>query len=477
MADTDFLVPLAVALVVGLLVIKLFFGSAGGKSKRTIPGFPKKDPVLGSIPFLRESGSLVDFVLRGHSLYGPVFSFWWGTDFCVVVGNPKYSKALSDCTYRPYGVSRVFECVSTKEAFIFVNGEEYQRRKRLWWNPPLQHKAVEARGEIVTELVENDLMPMWKDWAATGKEIDAFEFAIDTTVKVVNAFLFGAMIKKKEFLHDLAVATEKIWRSLTSAMWQIKSKESAEDLESCIAILRKTCKDLEEERKLNPPKGEKFFIDYILENEKDPNVVFADISFMMAAGVHTTACLISWGMYYLAKNPQWQTYVQKELDEKCPGDGTVTHEHIKDLNCLKNVIDETLRMVSIVNFQGRGNPEADVEMEEGYVIPKGSFIMISLCEALRDPGQWKAPGEFWPARFENEDPLRHALSFSPFGFAGNRICPGKALALLEASEVLGNLLKKYNFRFGEGQVLPVLPKFSVVTVPNTKIGIVLVPRA
>jgi cytochrome P450 len=405
-----------------------------------------------------------------------VFSFWWGTDFCVVVGNPKYSKALNDSSFRPYGVCKVFECISTKEALIFVNGEEYQRRKKLWWSPPLQHKAVEARGEIVTELVENDLMPLWKDCAATGKEIDAFEFAIDTTVKVVNAFLFGAMIKKKEFLHDLAVATDKIWRSLESALWQTNSEDSAEDLEACIAIIRKTCKDLEEERKRKPPKGEKFFIDCLLENEKDPNIVFADIAFMLAAGVHTTACLISWGMYYLTKNPQWQTYVQKELDEKCPGDGPVTHEHIKELNCLKNVIDETLRIVSIVNFQGRGNPKADIEMEEGYVIPKDSLIMISLCQAMRDPGQWKAPGEFWPARFETEDPLRYPLSFSPFGFAGNRICPGKALALLEASEVLGNLLKKYNFRFGEEQVLPVLPKFSVVTVPSTKIGIILVPR-
>ncbi|CAF4855720.1 unnamed protein product, partial [Rotaria magnacalcarata] len=69
----------------------------------------------------------------------------------------------------------------------------------------------------------------------------------------------------------------------------------------------------------------------------------------------------------------------------------------------------------------------------GYEILAGTPIIQALGVVLQDDQIWTNPNEFNPDRFDQVNRRKlPALAFSPFGFAGKRICPGYRFAQYEA---------------------------------------------
>ncbi|XP_047942511.1 ferruginol synthase-like [Salvia hispanica] len=92
------------------------------------------------------------------------------------------------------------------------------------------------------------------------------------------------------------------------------------------------------------------------------------------------------------------------------------------------VIKETFRYHPPGPFSISRASEADQEVN-GYMIPKGTQIVVNSWSMAKDPTIWTDPESFLPERFlENKlDFKDQHFQLIPFG-AGRRICPGIPLA-------------------------------------------------
>jgi cytochrome P450 len=131
---------------------------------------------------------------------------------------------------------------------------------------------------------------------------------------------------------------------------------------------------------------------------------------LLVAGHETTMNLISGSLLWLSRDRAAQAYLR---------------EHGVD----RRAVDELLRVVSPVQLTGR-TLLGDVTVDE-TVIPEGSFVMVLLAAANRDPAVFADPTALTLTRDPNPQ--------LGFGF-GLHHCLGSPLARLEAQVLLEELL-------------------------------------
>ncbi|GAA0179130.1 hypothetical protein Leryth_000527 [Lithospermum erythrorhizon] len=159
----------------------------------------------------------------------------------------------------------------------------------------------------------------------------------------------------------------------------------------------------------------------------------------------TTASVLTWILKFLGENPSVLEAViieQEEIirgKEKC-GEGLVlSWVDIKKMPLTKRVIQETLRVASILSFTFR-EAVKDVEFE-GYLIPKGWKVMPLFRNIHHSPENFAEPEKFDPSRFEVSPKPN---TFMPFG-SGSHACPGNELAKLEMLVFIHHLTTKYRW--------------------------------
>lgn len=176
------------------------------------------------------------------------------------------------------------------------------------------------------------------------------------------------------------------------------------------------------------------------------------------AGHETTGVSMSWTLYELAKCPKIQEKIRKEANEVL-GDGTdITWAKLEKLQCLSNVIKESMRLHPVVAQVGRESAQDDTL--GGYHIPTNTHFLIGIHVIHRSEKYWPDPYTFKPERFENltkeqESLVRYILM--PFSF-GPRMCIG------EMRLVLAYLLQKFIFSPVPG-FPEVKPKMSLTAKP------------
>ena len=172
--------------------------------------------------------------------------------------------------------------------------------------------------------------------------------------------------------------------------------------------------------------------------------VGANIVTFIGAGHETTANVLTWALYLLARSPHVLEEVEREAD--AAGDDIVAAALDGDrLAMTRAVIEEAMRLYPPVATLTRSANEPDVA--DGIDIPKGALVVIPPYVIHRHKKLWDQPGHFMPQRFlpgERENIDRFA--FLPFG-AGPRICVGLQFAMVEAMIALTTLTRRLRFSY------------------------------
>jgi cytochrome P450 len=110
------------------------------------------------------------------------------------------------------------------------------------------------------------------------------------------------------------------------------------------------------------------------------------------------------------------------------------------------VAQETLRMVPPVFGSFRRALE-DVELDGGYVIPKGWQVFWAPCVTHMDPAIYHDPDKFDPSRFDAQAAASAPPPYSFVAFGGGpRICPGMELARVETLVTMHYLVRHFRWR-------------------------------
>ncbi|RDL39232.1 uncharacterized protein BP5553_03572 [Venustampulla echinocandica] len=194
------------------------------------------------------------------------------------------------------------------------------------------------------------------------------------------------------------------------------------------------------------------------EQINDNGVVSALLVNIMA-GADTTASLLRAVIYFALKNPSVVKKLQRELDA-AQLSRPVTYAAAKDLPYLDAVIKEAGRMHPGVGLVlERIVPSAGLTLTDGTVIPPGTIVGMNSWVVhqnkrvygedaasfrperwLRDEAKGETEEEFLPRLLMMK---QTDLSFG----AGNRVCLGKNVSIMESYKVIATLFMTYDMSF------------------------------
>ena len=197
-----------------------------------------------------------------------------------------------------------------------------------------------------------------------------------------------------------------------------------------------------------------------------------DLMTMLIAGHETTAAVLTWALFELTKNPEVMAKVHAEIDHVI-GDRTPTYEDIKEMQYLRLVVAETLRMYPeppLLIRRCRTENELPRGGGRDATVIRGMDIFLSLYNLHRDGKLWPEPDVFQPERWLTKyvnpevqgwagyDPekwintmlypneVSSDFAYLPFG-GGPRKCVGDEFATLEATVTLAMVLRRFDFDF------------------------------
>ncbi|CAG8547013.1 4874_t:CDS:2, partial [Cetraspora pellucida] len=238
-----------------------------------------------------------------------------------------------------------------------------------------------------------------------------------------------------------------------------------------IKIVKNISNRLVTEQKNTPVQRKNLLSLLIKANEKLPvdeqlthDELLGQVMTFLSAGHETTSTALAWALYFLARNPEIQDRLRKEvLDVFTDRDHFPTFDEIEHLKYLECTLKETLRIAPPVPALRRYNVKD--EIMDGYVIPKKTPLVIPIYAIHRDPLVWGDDAEFFnPSRWLDPE-IKSKVSnnnYLPFG-AGPTNCIGMKMAQLEFKSMLSIIIRNFEFRLVEGFTFE--KKFSDLAKP------------
>ena len=124
------------------------------------------------------------------------------------------------------------------------------------------------------------------------------------------------------------------------------------------------------------------------------------------AGVDTTGTTAAFLLLDLARNPEQQEELWREVRAVVGEHGQVTEAKLNQMKYLKACLHESQRLWPAASGFSR---RTQVEMVvEGYEVPRGVVVTYFIMLAARDPAQFPAPSSFLPARWLRGCPAHHS---------------------------------------------------------------------
>ncbi|KAM4115356.1 hypothetical protein ACJW30_04G143100 [Castanea mollissima] len=346
--------------------------------------------------------------------YGPLVLLHLGNAPYLVVSSSEIAREIMKThdtvlANRPQiRAARVLFHGCTDIAFCLY-GEYWRQAKKICVLEILSQKRVQA-SQFVREEEAAEMVKKIRDSCMNGAKIDLGEmFSFGNlsrrAMELIGAFCFEDLFPYLKWLDVLTGFSARL-RTTSNAL---------------NAVLDQI---IEEHQKSDggDQSDKKDFVDILLNLQKDGmldiNLTQANIKAilldMFMGGTDTTSTTMEWAMAELVKNPSVMKKAQEEVRRVVGEKPKVDETDIDQMDFLKCVIKETLRLHAPVMVTRASSGSTKLE---GYDIPPGTGILINAWAIQRDPKLWDRPEEFLPERFANNsiDFKGHHEQFIPFG--------------------------------------------------------------
>lgn len=190
----------------------------------------------------------------------------------------------------------------------------------------------------------------------------------------------------------------------------------------------------------------------IIRKTSNPKMAAVLALDLLLVGVDTTSVSVSSCLYQLARNPEKQEKLYRELERVLPtAAAPVDVKCLDKLTYLKACIKETLRMYPVIIGNGR-SLQSDTVIGD-YRIPKGTHVIFPHLVVSNIEENFPSPDKFLPERWLKSDqcPLTagkkiHPFVSLPFGY-GRRTCIGRRFAEAELNILLAKIFRKYRAEY------------------------------
>ncbi|KNA19705.1 hypothetical protein SOVF_058900 [Spinacia oleracea] len=465
-------------LVFMVLLGKSFINRARNFSVSSeVPPVPKVPglPLLGNLLQLKEKKPYKTFT-QWSEVHGPVYSIQLGSSHLVVLSNSdvakeamvtrfssittrKLSNALKILTYDKCMVatSDYNEFHKTVKRYIltYLLGSNAQKRNRTIRETMLENvvgcfkthvKSFPLQAVNFRKIFESELFGL------------ALKQALGRDVQSIFVEELGSTMTRKEIFHTLVLdmmegAIEVDWRDFFPYLKWVPNNKVEANIKKLdfrrMAVMKALIK---EHKELNEGRKDMIsYLDFLLSEAKVTETQLAMLLWEpIIESSDTTLISTEWALFELAKDPERQERLYREIQTVC-GSDRITEDHLCQLPYLSAVFHETLRKHSPVPIIPIRYVHEDTQIG-GYHIPAGTEIIVNLYGCNRNKNQWETPDEWIPERFLDNNKYESNDLFKTMAFgAGKRICAGALQAMLISCTSIGRLVQEFEWKLQSGQ--------------------------
>jgi cytochrome P450 len=364
------------------------------------------------------SQDLLTWLQENSAQYGDIYkASIYGNDV-YVINAPDYAEYVLLRNWRNFlrkgqAVKRI--ALSLGNGLISSNGALWVKQRRMI-QPAFTRASVSTLREAMIK-PNLALRDKWKRAARSGASVDITQDISATVLEVTLLAIFG---------DDYAQV---------AAHFQIIAQESRnlEFAQTCNALSRIIIGIVTARRREGRDASD-ILGAMMRAREREGGQPMPDAQLarealtLVIAGHETTASVLNWTWYLLARHPQVETRLIGEIGVAGEGE-TLAVEGLGRFAYMRQVIEEALRTYPPLWLVTRTTVQSDTL--GGYVVPAGTEIYISPYLLQHHPQLWPEPDRFDPDRFSDDSsPEQHRLSMCPFG-AGPRNCIGEFFARVE----------------------------------------------
>jgi cytochrome P450 len=408
-------------------------------------------PFVGNC-YNMESLFVMKYLSKLRKRFGKIFSFFAFTKSFLVVCEPVIvRRILSDSKTFVKGsdYTQIFG-IAFGQSLVTSNGEKHRADRAIL-------------GKFFVRSNISKYMPIVNAVAAkTMKELLQLESGKATSINVEEYYAVLALRVFLRFMADYSIDNLELerkichWVSSGSALigkimliglpsWSFLPP--VKDLKNAVAkIWTLLFKPMIKNRKERIANGEELADDCLgamLACDLSEQELCDHLTTLMSAGHDTTAYFSSYMTYLLANHPDVQDKLRTEINETLGDRTDVTAEDVSNMKYFHKIMQESLRLYSVIPFLTRHTVEDTYIKEADVRISKGSNILVPMFLINRDPEIWENPNDFIPERFEGRGDFTSAKNgFFPFAY-GSRTCIGNTLAQMESCTFLCHLLRQY----------------------------------
>jgi len=423
------------------------------------PG-PKGHPLLGIAMDFRRDPTGTFFRLEKQ--YPDISFFRFSYLKMVFLTKPDYIKHVLATNNKSYHKGIEYEQLKLTlgEGLLTSEGSFWLRQRRL--SQPSFHRKKIA---LFVDTMVNSTQELLNDWATRDQEkLDVLPEMMKVTLDVIGKTMFSSQVKSQAEVVEnaLGVLVEDAFRRI-QAMLRVPlwiPTPNNRQTRKAITNLDKVIFALIDQRRATGESQDDLLSMLMEAEDADTGERMSDMQLrdeamtIFIAGHETTANVLTWALYLMAKNPAVQEKLVAEVDAVLQGKPP-TMEHTTQLDYTRMVLEETMRLYPPAWAIGRKAIEDDTI--GGYKINKGDNILICPLATHRSEQFWDQPLAFRPERFSKAAAKeRHRFEYFPFG-GGPRLCIGNNFAMLEMQIILTMLVQRYRFRHCEGHRVEMAP--------------------
>nr|AJD25181.1 cytochrome P450 CYP76AH1 [Salvia miltiorrhiza] len=438
------------------LLAALFFIAAtiiflSFRRRRNLPPGPFPYPIVGNMLQLGANPHQVFAKLSKR--YGPLMSIHLGSLYTVIVSSPEMAKEILHRHGQVFSgrtiAQAVHACDHDKISMGFLPvASEWRDMRKICKEQMFSNQSMEASQGLRRQKLQQ-LLDHVQKCSDSGRAVDIREAAFITTLNLMSATLFSsqatefdskATMEFKEIIEGVATIVgvpnfADYFPILRPFDPQGVKRRADVFFGKLLAKIEGYLNERLESKRANPnaPKKDDFLeivVDIIQANEfKLKTHHFTHLMLdLFVGGSDTNTTSIEWAMSELVMNPDKMARLKAELKSVAGDEKIVDESAMPKLPYLQAVIKEVMRIHPPGPLLLPRKAESDQEVN-GYLIPKGTQILINAYAIGRDPSIWTDPETFDPERFlDNKIDFKgQDYELLPFG-SGRRVCPGMPLA-------------------------------------------------
>ncbi|KAJ5787369.1 cytochrome P450 [Penicillium paradoxum] len=440
------LVPIALCVLYLVLVT--------GRRAKNLPPGPPTIPILGNLHQIPRKGSYFKFT-EWAKQYGGLYSLKLGTGTAVVITDRRIIKELIDkksakYSNRPHSYVSHDLMTSGDHLLVMQYGQQWRTFRKL-----IHQYFMESMVEKNHIEVQNaEAVQMLRDMCVRPDQhmLHPKRYSNSITMSLVFGFrtpsvdtphmtrLYDMMENWSQVMEAGATPPVDVYPFLhyvpqaLFGNWVSRAKEVGREMNGLYGG------ELERVRVRRRLKGSKnSLMDIILDQEDTLGLNNHQLYFLggvlMEGGSDTTSSLILAFMQAMVKWGHVLQKAQEEIDSVIGEDRTPVWSDYAQLPYVATIVKEAHRWRPVVPLSF---PHAAAEDDwiDGYLIPKGSTVIINAWGMHHDEKRFPNPDTFDPDHYKGQTELAPELaakadyeSRDHYGYgSGRRICPGIHLA-------------------------------------------------